>query len=63
MTPAAQHPRETTERTPLDPALLRIVQAMARADAIRDYDAAMAASPGRDGQSGGQGGGLHPASS
>lgn len=59
MTRAAQQPRETTERPPLDPALLRIVRAMARADAFRDYDAAMAGSPGRNGQSGG----LHPASS
>lgn len=40
-----QHQSERIERpSGLDPALLRIIQAMARADARRDYDAAQAAS-------------------
>jgi len=41
------HPQPTTGGTErpgdLDPALLRIIIAMARADARRDYDAAQAA--------------------
>lgn len=38
-----QHMPERIERPGgLDPALLRIIQAMARADARRDYDAAQA---------------------
>jgi len=44
MTGRAQHLQTPTEAAPgdLDPALLRIIQAMARADARRDYAAAMA---------------------
>ena len=38
-----QQPRPTIQNAPgdLDPALLRIVEAMARADARRDYAAAL----------------------
>ena len=46
MPPAPQqHRPERIDRpSGLDPALLRIIHAMARADARRDYDAAQAAS-------------------
>jgi hypothetical protein len=44
MPPLPQHPLPERIERPggLDPALLRIIQAMARADARRDYDAAQA---------------------
>lgn len=48
MPPAPQQRPETIESPGgLDPALLRIIQAMARADARRDYDAAQAEAAAR----------------
>lgn len=44
MSPVSQHkqPEQIERPSGLDPALLRIIQAIARADARRDYDAAQA---------------------
>lgn len=40
-----QKPKPAAPRPPLDPALLRLIEALAEADADRDYDAFRSAQP------------------